>query len=57
MGQSEKYVKAAIENVEARLAKSDLRLPSRCDTPMITGYHSSEDVTREMKAKVLHTYQ
>ena len=34
MGQSvgryyqKKYVKAAIDNVEARLAKSDLRLPS-----------------------------
>ena len=33
---SEKYVKAAIENVEARLDKSDLRLSSRCDTPMST---------------------
>ena len=54
---SEKYVKAAIENVEARLAKSDLRLPSRCDTPMSTSYHPREDVTREMNAEVLHTYQ
>ena len=52
-----KMVKAAIENVEARLAKSDLRLPSRCDTPMSTSYHPSEDVTREMSAKGLHTYQ
>ena len=43
---SEKYVKAAIENVEARLAKSELRLPSRCDTPMSTSYHSSKEVTR-----------
>ena len=43
---SEKYVKAAIDNVEARLAKSDLMLPSRCDTPMSTGYHPSKDVTR-----------
>ena len=43
---SEKYVKAAIENIEARLSKSDLRLPNRCDTPMSTGYHPSEDVTR-----------
>ena len=54
---SEKYVKAAIENVEAILAKSDLRLPSRCDTPMSTSYHPSEDVTREMNTKGLHTYQ
>ena len=63
MGQSfgpchqKKYVKAAIDNVEARLAKSDLRLPSRCDTPMSTSYHPSEDVTREMNAEGLHTYQ
>ena len=63
MGQSvgrchqKKYVKAAIDNVEARLANSDLRLPSRCDTPMSTSYHPSEDVTREMNAEELHTYQ
>ena len=54
---SEKYVKAAIENVEARLAKSGLRLPSRYDTPMSTSYHPSEDVTRKMNAKGLHTYK
>ena len=42
---SEKYVKAAIENVEARLAKSDLRLPSRCETQMSTSYHMSKYVT------------
>ena len=54
---SEKYVKASIKNVEARLANSDLRLPSRCDTPMSTGYHPSKDVTREMNAEWLHTYQ
>ena len=34
---SEKYVKAAINNVEARLAKSDLRLPYRCDIHMSNG--------------------
>ena len=54
---SEKYVKAVIENVEARLAKSDLRLPSRCDTPMSNIYHPSEDVTRAMNAEGLHNYQ
>ena len=42
---SEKYVKAAIENVVARLAKSDIRLPSRCDTQMSTSYHMSKYVT------------
>ena len=43
---SEKYVKASIDKVEARLARSDLMLPSRCDTPMSTSYHPSKDVTR-----------
>ena len=54
---SEKYVKAAIDNVETRLAKSDLRFSSRCDTPMIPSYHPREDVTREMNAEGLHIYQ
>ena len=54
---SRKYVKAAIENVEAILDKSDLRLPSRCDTPMSTSYHPSKDVTREMNDEGLHNYQ
>ena len=54
---SEKYVKVAIENDESKLAKSDLRLPSRSDTPMSNSYHPSKDVTREMNAKGLHTYQ
>ena len=53
---SKKYVKAAIKNVEAGLAKSDLRLPSRCDTPTSTGYHPREDITSEIDAKGLHTY-
>ena len=52
-----KYVKAAIKNVEARLDKSDLRLPSMCGTPMSISYHTSEDVTREINAEGLHTYQ
>ena len=54
---SYKYVKVAIKNVEARLAKSDLRLPSRCDTPMRTVYHPSEDINMLMDAEELHTYQ
>ena len=52
-----KYVKAAIDHFEARLAKSDLRLPSKCDTLVSTGYHTSEEVTREMDTKGFHTYQ
>jgi hypothetical protein len=54
---AEKYVRAAVDNVEARLSKSNLRLPTKCDTPMSTSYHPSEDVSREMNAEGLHTYQ
>ena len=54
---SEKYVKAAVENVELKLSKSQHRLPSRCDTPMSTSYHPSEDVSKEMNAQGVQTYQ
>ena len=40
----EKYVKASVENVEPKIAKSNCRLPSRCYTPMATTYHPNEDV-------------
>ena len=46
MMYAEKYVKAAVGNVELKLTKSNCRLPSRCDTPMATTYHPSEDVTK-----------
>ena len=32
---SEKYVKAAVENVELKLSKIQHRVPSRCDTPHV----------------------
>ena len=35
---SDKYVKAAVENVEQELARVNQRLPSKCRTPMTTGY-------------------
>ena len=42
---SEKYVKAAIDNLESKLGKSDMHLP-KCRIPMSTSYHPSEDVTK-----------
>ena len=47
MMSAEKYVKAAMENVEVKLSKSKYRLPSHCDTHMATTYHPSEDVTNK----------
>ena len=42
---SEKYVKAAIENLESKLGKSDMHLP-KCRTPLSRSYNPSEDVTK-----------
>ena len=36
MMSAEKYVKAAVENVELKLSKRNCRIPYRCDTPMAT---------------------
>ena len=57
MMYAEKYVKAAVKNVKLKLAKSKCRYPSRCDTPIATIYHPSEDVTKEMNAEGLQLYQ
>ena len=43
---ADKFVKVALENVKLKLAKHNFRLPSRCDIPMATTYHPSEDVTK-----------
>ena len=47
---SSKYYKAAITNVEERLALSGKRLPTKCKTPMVTRYAPEMDVTAELKA-------
>jgi hypothetical protein len=54
---SEKYVKTAVANIEEKLAKSGKRLPSKCNTPFVTGYHPSEDVSKEMDAEGVQYYQ
>ena len=40
---SEKYVKAAIENIEQMLAESNQRLPTKCRTPLSSGYRPELD--------------
>ena len=47
---SDKYVKAAVENVEQELARVNQRLPSRCKTPMTVGYRPKNDVSAELTA-------
>ena len=41
MMSADKYVKAAVENVELKISNINCRLPSHCDTPMATPYHPS----------------
>ena len=41
---SDKYVKAAVENVEQELARVNQWLPSRCKTLMTVGYCPERDV-------------
>ena len=53
---SEKYVKAAIDNLESKLRKSDMHLP-KCRTTMSRKYHPSEDVKKELNVEGIQFYQ
>jgi Reverse transcriptase (RNA-dependent DNA polymerase) len=52
---SHKYVNAAIENVEKKLADDDMRLLKRADTPMSSNYRPETDVSAELQGAE-HTY-
>ena len=54
---SQKYVKAAINNVEEVLAKTDQRLPTKCGTPLKSGYRPELDTSPELKQDGLQRYQ
>ena len=54
---SEKYIKTAIANVEEKLGRSNLRLPTKCNTPFRHQYHPSEDTSRELDKEGLQYYQ
>ena len=54
---SSKYCKAAITNVEERLAISGKRIPTKCKTPMVTKYAPEMDVTAELKADGIQYFQ
>ena len=36
----ENYVRAAVENVEQNISKYNQHLPTRCKTPIMSGYRS-----------------
>ena len=48
---SEKDVKAAVSNVEEKLAQTRMRLPSKRSSPFSAGYHPNEDVTPELDSE------
>ena len=54
---SDKYYAAMVKNVEASLAITGLRLPSKCVTPITHGYRPELDCTGELKAEGLQMYQ
>ena len=54
---SEKYLKAAIANVEDTLKGVNGKLPSHCPTPFSSGYHPAEDTSIELNDEGLKIYQ
>jgi hypothetical protein len=54
---SEKYLEAAINNVEEKLGREGQKLPSKCDTPFTSCYHPAEDVSPELNAGDVQYYQ
>ena len=54
---SEKYLGATLKNVKEKLAKHELNLPTRCDTPLSSNYHPSEDTTKELDSSGVRYFQ
>ena len=54
---SQKYVKAAIDNVEEMLGRTNQRLLTKCGTPLKSGYRSELDTSQELKHDGLQRYQ
>ena len=54
---SDKYVKAAVENVEQELARANQLLPSKCRTPMTVGYRPERDISAELTSEGIQRYQ
>ena len=53
----EKYVRAAVENVEKNLAKSNEHLQTLCKNPIISGYWPETDTLPELKSEEVTRYQ
>ena len=54
---SQKYVKAAIDNVEEVLGRTNQRLPTKCGTQLKSGYQPELDTSQVLKHDGLQRYQ
>ena len=54
---SQKYVKAAIDNVEEVLGRTNQRLPTKCGTPLKSRHWPELDTSQELKHDGLQRYQ
>jgi hypothetical protein len=54
---SDNYVAAAVKNLEERLAKQGLRLPSKCVTPLASGVRPEMDASPELTPLGIQQYQ
>ena len=54
---SDKYCKAAVQNVETKLESQGKKLPGKCKSPLKSGYRPELDVSQELKAEGLSYYQ
>ena len=54
---AEKYVSAAVKNVEESLAKKSLRLPTKCYTPLSPDYKPELDISAELRSDGFQYYQ
>ena len=53
----EKYVRAAVDNVEHSFAKSNQRLPTCCNIPTISGYHPETVTLPELESEGVTHFQ
>jgi Reverse transcriptase (RNA-dependent DNA polymerase) len=54
---SDSYVATAVKNLEERLAKQGLRLPSKCVTPLASGVRPEMDASPELTPLGIQQYQ
>lgn len=54
---STKYVESIVKNLETRLKEEGKQLPTRCDTPIRSGYRPEIDATEELVGDQITMYQ